>query len=381
MALLSHLPGAYKTSSLSVAKKLKCFLLWEFFIFMEQCESDTLITPADKLLLSEFKGSEATASYLVSCKLKHLYMTLRSIMTTMLIVITITCQAQSNTTPDSLTRAYLNQFRHDFVQAITMSAPEIINGYCGDDIRLMTETQKTMIGKDNALLYYKSFLQRFTVIHYAREEFEILDLGARVIESGEFMEKLKLKSTGKEYELYGKYLNIWEQKPDGTLLLITEAWNYNHRVEMADQLLFPEIPTVNVAMQAHLPIKDNITFELAALNTFQEKVITEHDAKLWSQFYADDYILFRIGNPLYKGRKQIDSYLEAHVKELPIFEKLAIRNDRVDNLGEYVIEWASHIAIIRNGDWSGVSTGKDIRIWRREYDGTLKIIRGIGAYD
>jgi ketosteroid isomerase-like protein len=308
-------------------------------------------------------------------------MTVRSIMTTVLIVINITSQAQSNTTPDSITTAYLKQFRQDFVKAITAGKPEIINGYCGNDIRLMTETQKTMIGKSNALLYYKSFLQRFTVMQYTRQEFEILDLGMRVIESGEFKEKLKLKSTGKEYELYGKYLNIWEQKPGGALLLITEAWNYNHRVEIADQLLFPEVPTVNVAMQSHLPIKDNISFELAALNTFQEKVITEHDAKIWSQFYADDYILFRIGNPLYRGRKQIDSFLEAEAKELPVFEKLDIRNDRIDNLGEYVIEWASHIAIVRNGNWSGVGTGKDIRIWRREKNGALKIIRGIGTYD
>lgn len=308
-------------------------------------------------------------------------MTLRSIITIVLIVINITSQAQRNTTPDSITTAYLKQFRQDFVKAITTSKPEIINGYCGADIRLMTETQKTMIGKSNALLYYKSFLQRFTVMQYIRQEFEILDLGTRVIESGEFKEKLKLKSTGKEYELYGKYLNIWEQKPDGSLLLITETWNYSHSVEIADQLFFPEIPTVNVAMQPHLPIKDNITFELATLNTFQEKVITEHDAKLWSRFYADDYILFRIGHPLYRGRKQIDSFLEAHVKGFPVFEKLDIRNDRVDNLGEYVIEWASHIAIVRNGDWSGVTTGKDIRIWRREKDGALKIIRGIGTYD
>lgn len=305
----------------------------------------------------------------------------RLIMTTVLIVINITSHAQLNTTPDSLTTACLKRYRQDFVKAITTGNPEIINGYCGPDVRLMTETQKTMIGKDNALCYYKSFLQRFSVMQYTRQEFEILDLGIRVIESGGFKEKLKLKSTGKEYEINGKYLNIWEQQPDGGLVLITETWNYNHRVEIADQLFFPEVPTVNVAMQSHLPVKDNITFELAALNTFQEKVITEHDAKCWSQFYADDYILFRIGNPLYRGRKQIDSFLEAHVKELPVFEKLAIRNDRVDNLGEYVIEWASHIAVVRNGDWSGVGTGKDIRIWRREKDGALKIIRGIGTYD
>lgn len=93
-------------------------------------------------------------------------MLLRSIMTSVLIVSNITSQAQLNTTPDSITTGYLKQFRQDFVKAITAGKPEIINGYCGPDIRLMTEMQKAVIGKSNALLYYKSFLHRFTVIQY-----------------------------------------------------------------------------------------------------------------------------------------------------------------------------------------------------------------------
>jgi ketosteroid isomerase-like protein len=289
--------------------------------------------------------------------------------------------AQRNVKPDDATAAFLKKFRNDFVKSMTEGKPDIIHGYYGADIRLMTETQKTMIGQHNALLYLKAFHQRFSVTLYTREELEILDLGGRVVELGLFTEKLKIKSSAREVEIHGKYVNIWERTSEGKLHLITEAWNYNHRVDIIDQLLFPEVPTVNVAMQQHVPVKDNISFELAALNHFQEMVITAHDAKLWSQFYADDYILFRIGNPLYRGRKEIDGWLEIHVKELPVFEKLDIRNDRIDNLGEYVIEYASHIAIVRNGDWSGVSTGKDIRIWRRGKDGALKIIRGIGMYD
>jgi hypothetical protein len=46
-----------------------------------------------------------------------------------------------------------------------------------------------------------------------------------------------------------------------------------------------------------------------------------------------------------------------------------------------VIEYASHIAIIRDGEYSGVGTGKNIVIWRREKGGSLKIFRGIAMYD
>ncbi len=70
-----------------------------------------------------------------------------------------------------------------------------------------------------------------------------------------------------------------------------------------------------------------------------------------------------------------------HVKELPVFEELDIRNDRIDNLGTFVIEYASHIASWKNGDSSGVGLGKNIRIWRREADHSLKLFRAIGMYD
>jgi len=112
-----------------------------------------------------------------------------------------------------------------------------------------------------------------------------------------------------------------------------------------------------------------------------EVTITLHDPKIWAQFYADDGILFPNHRPFLDGRKAIDTHFEMHVKEIPVFEKLDIRNDRIDNLGEYVIEYASHIAVWRGGDYSGVGLGKDLRIWRREKDGSLKIFRHIGMYD
>jgi ketosteroid isomerase-like protein len=259
--------------------------------------------------------------------------------------------------------------------------PEMLQAYYSENIRLMPEFQKTVMGKSNAMTYYKAFSGRFEIHDYSRDELETIDLGSRVVELGMFSMRMKFRSTGNEHELKGKYSTIWEKATDGKLSLITEAWNYNHQVPIAEHLIFEEVPTVNIALQAHLPVNSSISFELAAYNRLQEVVITQHDPKMWSQFYTDDYMLFYSNNPIYKGRKEVDAFLEEHVKHLPVFEKLDIRNDHIDALGDYVIEYASHIAIIRNGDWSGVSTGKNIRIWRREKDGSLKIFRGIGMYD
>jgi hypothetical protein len=92
-------------------------------------------------------------------------------------------------------------------------------------------------------------------------------------------------------------------------------------------------------------------------------------------------MMFYSNSPVYKGRNELDAFLAEHVQHLPVFEKLDIRNDQIDHQGEYVIEYASHTAIVRHGDWSGVGTGKDVRIWRREKDGSLKVFRAVAMYD
>ena len=289
-------------------------------------------------------------------------------------------QAQSATKPDEKTSAFLKFFQSDYSKGKLDGKFENMQHYYADDIRLMTEFQKTVIGKDNVLHYHKAFAARFEVKSYTREQLEILDLGQRVAEFGFFTLNTIVKSTSKELQLKGKYITIWKRE-NGKLSLVTEGWNYNHQVDNGDQLRFTDVPVVDIALQAHSPINTNISFELAALNRLAEATISEHDAKIRARFYADDAIVFTQGHSIQKGRKAIDEYYEQHVKEMPVFEKLDIRNDRIDEAGEYVIEYASHIAIIRSGDFSGVFTGKDLAIWRREKNGSLKIFRHIGMYD
>ncbi|QHV93848.1 YybH family protein [Spirosoma endbachense] len=289
--------------------------------------------------------------------------------------------AQSDLKADEKTIAYLKQFRSDYSRSMLEKNPALIQAYCAETIRLMPEYQKTIMGKGNALLYHNAFRTRFVVQEFSRNELEVNDLGSMVAEIGQFILKMNEKRTGKAYELMGKYVNIWEKAANGALLLMTEAWNYNHPLEIGDLLTFKEIPVVDVAVQAHMPITNNISFELAALNRLMEATVSQHDYRIWAQFYADDGMFCYTGHPIYKGKKELDAFLVEHCKGLPIFEKLDIRNDRIDHLGTYVIEYASHIATVRNGDWSGVGVGKDLRIWRREKDGSLKLFRHIGMYD
>lgn len=283
-------------------------------------------------------------------------------------------------TPNPKTVSYLQKFTSAYTKSLFDRTPETLQSYYNDSIRLMPEFQKTIVGKENVAAYHKAFGLRFNITAYSRETSEILDLGSYVTEFGLSSLTINLKTNGAAYKLEGKYMDIWQKKNNG-LFLVAQAWNYNHQVEIANLLRFAELPVADVAVMAHLPINTNISFELAALNRLQEMIISQHDFKLWSQFFTDDAKYIYSASPVYNGKKAISDFLVEHAKYLPVFEKLDIRNDRIDNLGTHVIEYASHIAIIRNGDFSGVFTGKNIVIWRREKDGSLKMFREMAMYD
>jgi ketosteroid isomerase-like protein len=275
----------------------------------------------------------------------------------------------------------LDRFRTDHPQSLVNATPGRTLEQCAESVRLMPAYQWTVLGKANASAYYRAFLDRFQVREFRRELGETADFGGQVGEYGRFTQQLTRKSSGREYALVGKYLDLWEKTADGGLRLITQVWSYDEPLEFGDELRFAEVPAVQMAFQAHVPVKGGISFELAALNKLHEVAISQHDGAVWSQFFADDAVLIPTYTPARRGRQAIDDYVNAHVQHLPVFEKLDIRNDRIDDLGDYVIEYATHVANWRHGDASGVNTGKNIRIWRREPSGALRFFWQMGNYD
>jgi ketosteroid isomerase-like protein len=279
-------------------------------------------------------------------------------------------------------QAELQRYRTSHVQGLLAgSADPFLAFPQADVVRLMPITQPTVFGAANAAAYYRAFLSRFTVRDYTRTSVGQYDLGPRVVEIGRFAQKLVNKDTGETFDLNGKYLDAWEKLADGGLRLVTAAWNSDTWLPNPEALRFVDVPSVRTAFEPRASLATELGFELAALGLLHETAVKQRDARLWSRFYADDAIMLANIGGLQVGRKAIDDYIVAHCPQLPIFEKLDLRNDRIEEAGEYVFEYASQVANWRRGDSSGVSTGKNLRIWRREPGRGLKIILAIGAYD
>jgi len=278
-------------------------------------------------------------------------------------------------------RAALDAYRTAIVGAYLNGKPEGAVRHLAESVRLMPAYQKTVVGKADAATYYQAFLKRFAVRAYERSPIEVADLGTRVMEIGRFTMSVAARGSTDTHTLAGKYMDLWEKSPSGALMLHTAGWNHDELPKIADQLRFAEVPSVHLALQARVPVTAGIRLELAALQKLEESAIAQHDGKTWALFYADDGIVLANHGTVVSGRKALDEFYERHAKALPVFEKLDLRTHQIDELGEYVVEYASGVVTWRMNEWSGVSLGKGILIWRRTDGGMSQIWRAISMYD
>jgi hypothetical protein len=278
-------------------------------------------------------------------------------------------------------RDTLDAYRTAKVRAYLAGKPDGALAPLAESVRLMPAYQKTILGRKDAATYTRAFLKRFTVSAYDREVIEVADLGPRVLEIGRFTMTVAMKGSAEFHTLRGKYMDLWEKTAAGKLELNTAGWNHDEMPKIADQLRFADVPSVHVALQARVPITAGVSFELAALQKLDESVIAQHDGKTWALFNADDGILLANHGPVVSGRKALDEYMERHAKALPTFEKLDLRTHKIDDLGEYVIEYAGGVVTWKVNEYTGVSLGKGILIWRRANGGALQKWRAISMYD
>jgi ketosteroid isomerase-like protein len=278
-------------------------------------------------------------------------------------------------------RTTLDAYRTAITSAYLSGKPEGAVRPLAESVRLMPAYQKTIVGKADAATYYQAFLKRFAVRAYERAPIEVADLGPRVMEIGRFTMTVTPRGSAETHTFAGKYMDLWQKSPDGALTLHTAAWNHDELPKIADQLRFAEIPSIHLALQARLPVTAGARLELAALQKLQESVIAQHDGKTWALFYADDAIVLANHGSVVSGRKALDEYHERHAQELPVFEKLDLRTHQIDELDDFIVEYASGVVTWRSGEWSGVSLGKGLLIWRRTDGGPPRIWRAISMYD
>lgn len=256
----------------------------------------------------------------------------------------------------------------------------LLNFYSNNSIS-MPEYQVSLLNKESISHYYSLLTKRFSIQSFDRKIIELLDLNKRIIEIGTFDTKFHLIEKDTTINLKGNYLNIWERTENGNLKVLVESWNYSHDIKNREIFTFTQLGKSSWN-DSFLKIDTSpIAFELAGLNELLSKTVSSHNPKLWSQFFTNDAKYIYSHTPIKEGINAITEHLTDHCKYLPKFDKLLIGNNKIELAKEYVIEYSSHYVEWSFGETKGVSTGKDIRIWKRLPDCSLKIYRQIAMYD
>lgn len=279
--------------------------------------------------------------------------------------------------PEPIIPEVVHQFEQASSESLLNNSISKRGNFYNQGAYLMGEYQKVIKGRSNIEGYYRAFLERFQVNQYHKQRVELLNLGNWMVETGTFEMDIthKESSVRKAYE--GKYQNLWRKDKNGDWKVFAEAWNYNHLVDDWGQFSFSELPLFD-----HLSVEvKDVPLQVLGLNKIAEEIIADHDAEKWIQLYDQQAMLLYSHSPLYNGKTAIEKHLHEHVKTLPIFNTLDIGTFFLEELDQYIIELGNHHTNWSHGESQGVSTGKNIRIWKKHKNGTIKIFRQTPMYD
>lgn len=270
--------------------------------------------------------------------------------------------------------------RLSYINALLQQDTQGITKLFNENGELLVQANPTFKQPTNIAAYFTSLFERFVPLAYTREPFYWLDMADKTAELGHY--HLQLRNTKSTvHSIKGSYMTIWNNGLSETPSIDTELWNFDHNVDFVEELKFKNVPSVVTAFEPHLPINSAENIELAAYSALIKDAVLLRDNVILTQLYAPDGIILRNSNSPILGFEDIDAYWQKHAQEIASMEGLQQRTTKIEELGNFLIQHSSHIAVWRSGEYSGVNTGKHIRIWERQQDGRIKVRVLASAYD
>ncbi|MDB4292981.1 hypothetical protein N9954_06185 [Maribacter sp.] len=257
--------------------------------------------------------------------------------------------------------------------AITKDFGKIEKQYT-DDAILMAEYQPTIEGRETIALYYNEIFKRQQIKSYTKEITEIINLDSTFIEIGIFKKVFLEADTDTEQVQNGKYWNTWALAKNDSLKLKGEAFGFFHPIENPNSLLV-DLPE-NGRQAAN-----NVPLELRAYRALGEKGVQERDGILRAEMYSHDGKFMPFADTTKTGMSELQPYLIAYNSGNVKIDSIHTYTHRYENHQDYILEYSKFYVSWQVPNFSGVTTGKGVRIWKREEDNTLRIFRQLGSHN
>ncbi len=249
-----------------------------------------------------------------------------------------------------------------------------------EDAISMPDYQPMLRGTNEIGPYYTEIFRRQKVSFLQRQTKEVIPLGKTIIEIGTFKKKLSPTADDTSSLLQGKYCHIWHVQADSSLKIKREISGFFHPVAR------PEAFVVGLSTHAGEAViydEDEIPVELRAYNALMEKYVKNGEGALRSQFFCDDGQFMPFAHPTVSGIQALKPYLVAYDThgEGFRFDSISVYTYDFEYFQDHVLEYPKFKVKWSTPTASGKAEGKNVRIWKRQKDGSLKLYVEISTHD
>jgi ketosteroid isomerase-like protein len=265
-----------------------------------------------------------------------------------------------------------------FARALIAGDAGALAGLYRADAISTPEYQPALLGPAQVEAYWRAIAQRIDVLAYAPVQDEVIDLGdGALVEIGRFTLRWRPRD-GAERSEEGKFMAVYRAEA-GTLRLLADVRGYFR--PLADAALF-RVPIVAAPALA-APQDSALDAELAALNRVGAQSVQRYEAEPRIVQYAEDAVYWPVADTPKRGIAAIRAHLVPYTEQSRgvTFDSVRVWNDRATRHGDWALENSRFHVRWHNAEMAREVSGGGLRLWRREADGTLKMVRQMGTHD
>ena len=252
------------------------------------------------------------------------------------------------------------------------------------DIQIMPEFEKTMVGPDIATRYYETLFDGIDVAQFKKTLTETIPIDNLRVDIGAFTLAYTPANSSSSYpaEISGSYFDIWQEDASGNYTLLTQVWNFDEAYpDIRNSNLFDALPGIHMAYTPSVPVDSGVSFDLAAIDQFNDAAMLKHQPDILYHVYAEDAVMMPHDSPPVEGREAIKVFLEDYTSHWPSFDYIKSTTHQIEGTSPFVLSYLSHNLRWDSLDSSGISIGRGIRILKRDDAGSLRTYRIISMHD
>lgn len=218
--------------------------------------------------------------------------------------------------------------------------------------------------------YYDKFFTLSSCHLYEKDILEIQQFGSYYLELGTFTHRYRIPSE-EEVSYQGKYMTLWTTFTEGQFKVLANIWGSSSWID-AKKLHFFD---VEGNKGAPISPKTQLQKDIYRQVNFVKDAVQTGNAQKQLTTYLEDAIYMTYNDPPFIGKKAIGDYFESHYSPSDSRDSLSILPYRIIDMGAHVMTMGKYYVGWKQEEDSYYIRGKNLNLYRKMEDGSLKIYR------